>query len=101
MPVEDFRPACGRQAHLLGVMKDDVVAIDVWSEVGLVLAAQAPMAMIEARRPSTSPSGIDQQPLFCTSASLEREGFHGLSSVSGALWRASRMSMRITGKSIA
>src|SRR5216684_5163324 len=57
-------------------------------KVGLCLPRRR-MAMIEARRPSTSPSASISSHFFCTSAVLREKVFMGLSSVSGRLWRAS------------
>src|ERR1700716_1575189 len=58
-------------------------------KVGLCLPRRR-MAMIEARRPSTSPSASISSHFFCTSAVLREKVFMGLSSVSGRLWRARR-----------
>src|SRR5690349_17824912 len=61
-------------------------------KVGLCLPRRR-MAMIEARRPSTSPSASISTHFFCTSAVLRLSVFMALSSVRRRLWRGTaRMS---------
>jgi hypothetical protein len=95
VPVEDFALGLAAgQADLLGVDDDDVVAaIDVRGEGRLVLAAQR-MAMIEARRPRTSPSASISTHFFCTSAVLRLKVFMGLSAVEAALMERKAASVK-------